>query len=53
MLIDAQRRFATRTAQWLLTSKLTKPEIAHRLGLFNENHVNLIHEQVKRLRGKQ
>jgi len=50
MLVDAERRFANRVAKWMLTSKLAKSEIAQRLGLFNDSFVNLVNEEVKRIR---
>lgn len=53
MVIDATERFARRTAQWLLTSGMTRPVLEERLKLFSEDHVKLIGEQIREIRGQK
>ena len=50
-LVDAERRFAKRTAQWLMKSKMSRVEIAHRLTLFPKDFVSMINEEATKLRG--
>lgn len=54
MLIDATKRFATRTAKFLVDSsrkgQLTKQDIANRLTLFTDEHTKKIGEEAKRIK---
>lgn len=52
MVIDASARFARRTAQWMLTSGFTRQVLEDRLKVFNDDHVKLIGEQVRDIKGQ-
>lgn len=56
MLIDATKRFATRTAKFLVDSsrngQLTKQDIANRLTLFTDEHTKKIGEEAKRIKSR-
>lgn len=53
MVIDATKKFARRTAQWLLTSGMNSKQIEERLRRFDQDHIALIGEQGKEIRGKK
>lgn len=52
MIIDARKRFARRSAGWMLTSGLGREELAKRLRSFTDEHVKLINQQAREIRGK-
>lgn len=52
MLIDATHRFARRTALWMLKSGMSGKKLEERLSVFTEDHVKLIGEQVRDIRGQ-
>jgi hypothetical protein len=52
MLIDAKRRFAKRTAKWLLGQRLKKEEVKERLtSVFSNDHIQAIGEEARKLKG--
>lgn len=56
MLVDATKRFANRTAKFLVDSSrkghLTKQDIANRLTLFTDEHTKKIGEEAKQIKSK-
>lgn len=56
MLIDATKRFAKRTAKFLVEGsrkgQLTKQDVANRLTLFTDEHAQRIGEEAKRIKSK-
>lgn len=56
MLIDATKRFANRTAKFLVEGsrkgQLTKQDVANRLTLFTDEHTKKIGEEAKRIKSR-
>lgn len=53
MLVDAQRRFAARTADWIMKQKLPKEEVVSRISMFQQSHIKLIGEEATRIRAER
>lgn len=51
IVIDAAERFALRTAKHLLEAGMSKREVTERLRLFSDDHVLLIGQKVKEVKG--
>lgn len=52
MLINASQRFARRTAVWMLKSGMSSKTLEGRLKVFSEDHVRMIGDQVRDIRGQ-
>lgn len=53
MVIDATKKFARRTAQWMMSSGMPRKELEERLKVFSEDHIKVIGEQVREIRGQK
>ena len=53
MLVDAERRFAARTAEWIMKAKLPKEEVVTRISMFTQPHIKLIGEEATRIRASR
>lgn len=50
-MIDATRKFARRTAAWLIKSKMPTGVVADRLSMFPEDHVKMVGEEASTIKG--
>ena len=50
-LLDTQRRFAARTAEWILKARFQKEDVVVRISMFNKDHVKMIGEEALRIKG--
>lgn len=53
MLVDAERRFAARTAAWIMKAKLPKEEVVVRISMFQQHHIKIIGEEATRIRAER
>lgn len=53
MLVEAQRRFAARTAAWIMKAKLPKEEVVTRISMFEKAHIQMIGEEATRIRAER